>query len=669
MDGGFDYQLAFSRTVGWITEEEQAILRSKRVAIAGLGGVGGSHLLTLTRLGIGAFTLAEMDSFGIENLNRQAGAFMSTLQRPKLEVLAAMARDVNPELSLRTLPEGVTESNLADFLDGVDLYLDSLDFFALDARRRVFAECAKRGIPAITAAPLGMGTALLAFHPAGMSFEEYFQLENATQSEQYLRFLLGLSPAMLQMRYLVAPEAVNLAGQKGPSTPMACELCAGAAGTVALKILLRRGHTPFAPRGIHFDAYRTKLVRTWRPWGNRNPLQRLALVIARQRLASVAQRRSKHQPKKRTNPTPPRSAPIWDILEQARWAPSGDNAQPWRFQVIDPEEIVIHIPSERNDNVYEYNDAQPSWLSRGFLLETLRIAASRHARKLSWRLETNQEGRQLIRVKLAPIAGGGDADKLHSVIVQRSVDRRRYQLRQLPTALRHQLELALGDDLQISWAESLSERWRWALINAAATHIRLSIPEAYPVHQRILDWHRQRSPVGVPAAAVGANPITQRLMRWALADWARVNFLNRYLAGTLTPRLEFDLIPGLFCAAHFWVALKQTPDTRLPNERLLELGMRLQRFWLTATTLNLVIQPSLAPLAFSFYSRNRIPFTTNQEGVSKAGRLNDKLSLALQGTAPSAVIFAGRIGFPLGNPPLSRSIRLAVEELMLPTEG
>ena len=49
----FDYHAAFSRNLGWVTETEQDILRSKRVAIAGLGGVGGSHLLTLTRLGVG----------------------------------------------------------------------------------------------------------------------------------------------------------------------------------------------------------------------------------------------------------------------------------------------------------------------------------------------------------------------------------------------------------------------------------------------------------------------------------------------------------------------------------------------------------------------------------------------------------------------------------------
>jgi hypothetical protein len=62
---------------------------------------------------------------------------------------------------------------------------------------------------------------------------------------------------------------------------MACELCAGLAATQVLKLLLQRGRVIAAPRGLHFDAYRNKLVATWRPGGNRHPLQRLALTIAR----------------------------------------------------------------------------------------------------------------------------------------------------------------------------------------------------------------------------------------------------------------------------------------------------------------------------------------------------------------------------------------------------
>jgi hypothetical protein len=64
---------------------------------------------------------------------------------------------------------------------------------------------------------------------------------------------------------------------------MGCELCAGAAATEALKILLNRGDVRPAPWGYQFDAFRNKLVRTWRPGGNRNPLQRLAMMLARRR--------------------------------------------------------------------------------------------------------------------------------------------------------------------------------------------------------------------------------------------------------------------------------------------------------------------------------------------------------------------------------------------------
>lgn len=284
----FNYDNAFSRNIGWVTQSEQQVLRGKRVAIAGLGGVGGAHLLTLTRLGIGDFHIADFDTFDIPNFNRQAGAMMSSVGRRKTEVLSTMARDINPGLQLRVFDKGVTEENVDAFLDGVDLYVDALDFFAFSARKLVFPACAQRGIPATTAAPLGMGTAVLNFLPAQMTFEDYFCWEGCNEDEMALRFLIGLSPAMLQRGYLVDRTAVDFKARKGPSTPMACELCAGVAATQALKILLGRGDVVAAPFGLHFDAYRNKLVKTWRPGGNRNPIQRLALWIAARQLLGAA---------------------------------------------------------------------------------------------------------------------------------------------------------------------------------------------------------------------------------------------------------------------------------------------------------------------------------------------------------------------------------------------
>jgi molybdopterin/thiamine biosynthesis adenylyltransferase len=283
----FDYNAAFSRNIGWVTEKEQSLLRGKRVAIAGMGGVGGGHLLTLARLGIGAFNVADFDAFDIVNFNRQSGAAMSSLGKPKVQVLADMARDINPELDIQQFPEGVGESNLDKFLQNVDLYVDGLDFFAIAARRATFAACHRMGIPAVTAAPLGMGAAVLVFLPGGMTFEQYFCLDGYNDEEMAIRFLLGLSPALLQFGYLVDPSRVNLNEQRGPSTVAACQICAGVAATEALKILLNRRGIISAPRGYQFDAYRNRFARTWRPGGNRNILQRIGLWIIRRQLARM----------------------------------------------------------------------------------------------------------------------------------------------------------------------------------------------------------------------------------------------------------------------------------------------------------------------------------------------------------------------------------------------
>lgn len=288
MNNTFSYRSAFSRNIGWVTAAEQLALRHKRVAIAGMGGVGGVHLLTLARLGIGAFHIADFDTFAIENFNRQVGATVSTIDLQKVEVLAAMARDINPEVDIKIFPKGVDASNLPDFFASIDLYVDGLDFFAFSARQSTFAACARLGIPAVTAAPLGMGAAVLSFLPGSMSFEEYFQWGDLPDEEKALRFLLGLAPAGLHGPYLVDPSAVNFAEQRGPSTIIGCQLCAGVAAAESLKILLGRGEVLAAPRGFHFDAYRNKFVRTWRPGGSNNPLQRLIRWIAKRRMVKLA---------------------------------------------------------------------------------------------------------------------------------------------------------------------------------------------------------------------------------------------------------------------------------------------------------------------------------------------------------------------------------------------
>jgi molybdopterin/thiamine biosynthesis adenylyltransferase/nitroreductase len=649
----FDYRQAFVRNIGWVTEAEQAQLRSKRVAIAGLGGVGGVHLVTLARLGVGAFTLAEADVFELPNFNRQLGAGMSTVGRAKLDVLAATARDINPELDVRMFPEGVTKDNVEKFLEEVDLYVDGLDFFAFEARRLIFDQCARRRIPAVTVAPLGMGAALLNFLPGGMTFEEYFRWKGCSEEEMALRFLVGLAPAGLHRSYLVDPTAVDFAARRGPSTAMACQLCAGIAASEALKILLRRGQVLAAPRGAHFDAYRNRMARTWRPMGNRNPIQRMVLAMARRQFKRALGNRDAGSVS--SIPVP---EPIAAILDLARWAPSGDNTQPWRFEVVGQDHFVVHGFDTREDVVYDL-DGRPSQLSIGALLESIRIAASGSRLSTDIRLRADAtEAAPKFDVFLRPVAEA-KPDPLLPFLRERCVQRRPLRTRPLSANEKGAMEAAAGPGHRILWLEGWQNRVALARILFANGKVRLTMPEAYAVHRDAIEWGAQFSEDRVPDQAVGLDPLTVHIMRWAMESWKRVDFVNRLPGGTLGPRLQLDLLPALGCAAHF-VLRAERPPKNLAD--WVDAGRAMQRVWLTATSLGLQMQPETTPLIFRAYVRGSRRFTQVDRVSALAATVADRLDRLIGTEALDSAVFLARVG--AGPRARSRSVRLPVQALL-----
>ena len=648
MHPAFSYEEAFARNIGWLTRQEQQALRAKRVAIAGLGGVGGSHLLTLVRLGVGRFHLADPDRFELANFNRQAGAELATVGRLKVEVMAERARAINPELELRLFPEGVQAGNLDAFLQDVDLYLDGLDFFVLETRRRVFAACERLGIPAVTAAPLGMGAALLCFVPGGMGFEDYFRLEGHPEEEQLLRFLVGLAPAALHRTYLVDPSSVDLARHRGPSTAMACELCAGLAATQALKLLLGRGPVPAAPRGLQLDAYRNRLAVTWRPGGNRHPLQRLALRLARRQL---------RRPAPAPPPSPP-DGPMERVLEAARWAPSGDNAQPWRFRILGERRVLVHARDTRDLCVYDL-DGRATHLALGTLLETLAIAAAAEGLRARWRPVPQEDPRELAyEVELGEDGGGGGGDPaLAPYIPLRATCRGPLSTRPLTLRERQAIEAAV-EPYRLLWWEGRAKARMAALLWRNGL-LRLGLPEAYAAHREAVRWGERHSRRGIPEHALGLDPLTRRVMRWAMGSRRRALTLAR-LGGGWLPALEMDLLPALRCAAHFALLAPEPPAG--PEEQV-EAGRAVQRLWLTATRLGLRVQPEYTPLVFARYLVDGLPFTRDAASRRRAEAVASRLRDLLGGTeALARAVFLGRIG--AGEPPPSRSLRLSLEELV-----
>ena len=281
------YEEAFTRNVGLISPEEQQRLRRTRVAIVGMGGVGGVHAVTFARLGVGAFTIADPDIFAVANTNRQYGATVKAMGRSKVEVMAEVLRDINPEVDIRIIREPLCADNVRKFFQDANLFVDGIDFFELDTRRLLFRVAAEQGLYAITAAPLGFSTAWLVFAPQGMSFDRYFDFCDAMEPiDKIAAFVVGLAPKGTHRAYM-STKFVNIAARTGPSSGLACQLAASVTVCEGLKIILGRGTVRAAPYYQQFDAYLGRFVQGRFMGGNRNPVQRLKRWMARRWLREL----------------------------------------------------------------------------------------------------------------------------------------------------------------------------------------------------------------------------------------------------------------------------------------------------------------------------------------------------------------------------------------------
>lgn len=373
------YAKAFSRNIGLLTHQEQLILKNARVAIPGLGGVGGEHLMTMVRSGVGKFNIADFDVFEPVNINRQYGATLNSFGRPKLDVMAELALGANPFLDINGFSDGVTFDNVDEFLKDVDVVLDGLDFFNFDIRRLLFNKAREKGIYVVTAAPLGFSSALLVFSPyEGMAFDDYFHIvEDMKMEDKYLAFAMGLAPRPTHIRYM-DPKKVSLKSKAGPSLDVACLACASIAGSKAIQIILKKGKIKPVPHYIQFDPYLMAFKKGKLLFGNRNPLQRLKTHLVRYLLDQNEKRHTDKIPA--TPPIEPGTTPLSHtatsfLIQAGIQAPSGDNCQPWRFK---SSLNTIDVLLDRSSDNSFFNVAQiASMISCGAVIENIKIAATK----------------------------------------------------------------------------------------------------------------------------------------------------------------------------------------------------------------------------------------------------------------------------------------------------
>lgn len=350
--------------------------------------------------------------------------------------------------------------------------------------------------------------------------------------------------------------------------------------------------------------------------------------------------------------------PLERILDLARWAPSGDNTQPWRFEIRGAQHAVVNGFDTRDHCVYDL-DGRPSQIALGALLETAAIAAT-------------AEGWVMRAVRRADVAdstptfdlhftadAGISLDPLITAIRTRSVQRGFMATRPLSQVEKMALAASVGTDFDVEWIEGWRGRRRMAGLLFQSARLRLVMPEAYAVHRDVIEWNARFSNDRVPDRALGVDRATLWLMRFAMKSWKRVQFLNRFMAGTWIPRMQMDFLPAIACAGHFVLIARTIPET---IDDWIRAGRAIQRFWLTVTRLNLVMQPEVTPLIFSRYVSSGIHFSDTPGMFEMAISVAAKVRATIGNRGATHCVFMGRLG--AGPESRSRSLRREIPDLM-----
>ncbi|ALF11633.1 tRNA threonylcarbamoyladenosine dehydratase [Parageobacillus thermoglucosidasius] len=139
----------FSRNELAIGKEGLEKLKNATVAVLGVGGVGSFAVEALARSGVGRLVLVDRDNVDITNINRQIHALLSTIGRPKVELMKERIADINPECDVIALQMFYTEETYEQFFSyDLDFVIDASD--TIIYKVHLMKECLKRNIPIIS---------------------------------------------------------------------------------------------------------------------------------------------------------------------------------------------------------------------------------------------------------------------------------------------------------------------------------------------------------------------------------------------------------------------------------------------------------------------------------------------------------------------------------------
>ncbi len=247
------YALRTDRNRGFIRGEAQQQLRGLTVAVAGAGGDGGHVAVSLARLGVTSFRLADPEQFEIENCNRQTGCNDETIGENKAEVIAGLIRAINPELQVTVFCEGVTAENLDAFMNGVDLVVDESDYTLPHVGLMIARRARSMNVPVVTVLNIGFGALFTAFVPEGTRLEKFLGVPEGVGSDDETIPLWRWVPRLPSYADVQALGPVERGEQSAPSVAPGVQLAAALICSEIVRWVETGRFAVVAPRMIAID--------------------------------------------------------------------------------------------------------------------------------------------------------------------------------------------------------------------------------------------------------------------------------------------------------------------------------------------------------------------------------------------------------------------------------
>lgn len=252
-----------------ISNGEQAALSHARIAIAGVGGVGGRLATRLAALGVKSFAIADPDTFDVTNINRQEGADHTTVGQLKVDVIAERILAIAPDAIVDTWPDGINSNNVEDFVRGAHLSVEGADYLRPGIGVRLARASRSAGIPMVLGVEVGFGAFTTWFDPASSRTYERFlgfgddvspDAMDANKMQADFRRWVPHVPRYVQLSVM---EDVAAGRMPAPAIAPAVDLCGAMLSTLTFELVIGQPGQKPAPAIVYTDVRerRTRTVR------------------------------------------------------------------------------------------------------------------------------------------------------------------------------------------------------------------------------------------------------------------------------------------------------------------------------------------------------------------------------------------------------------------------